>query len=115
MGANLKNQHMKIWSDNKAAVATIRNTSSRSKALMPYIRETYWIGMEHNIMLSSSHIAGKLNILADRISRLATLKDAFDARLLLAGFSGGLVQCKNHMSIRAFYFLQGAWTPISGG
>ena len=112
-GSALLNSHVKIISDNMATVAALRKATSRSGSLMPLIREIYWICVQFNITISSAHIPGKLNILADRVSRLVSCSEAYDARLLLANFTSGIVACKTHMSWFAFCFLQGAWTPTS--
>jgi hypothetical protein len=61
--------------------------------------------VELNRTLYGSHIAGKLNVLADRISRLVSIKDAFDVRLLLANVTSLSMPCKLNMSWASFHFL----------
>lgn len=109
-GQNLRNKHIIVHSSNMATVTVLRSNTSRSNALMPLIREIFWHSVENNITLSSCYIPGNQNLLPDRISRLASPKEAYDARLLLASFTIQLVAC--HMSWQSFYFLQGIWTPI---
>jgi hypothetical protein len=108
-GEFLCNAHVCIRSDCMSAVAALNKSTSRSKNLMPIVREIFWLSVKFNITISSSHIAGKLNVLSDRISRLDNICAASDARLLLANFSWATVTCKDHMSIATFLWLQVAW------
>jgi hypothetical protein len=101
-----------VRSDNLTAVSALNKSTSRGVALMPIIREIFWLGVEYNLVVSSMHIPGEQNLLADRISRLHSLSHANDARYLLAGGSDAIVTCKNHMSKAAFDYLQNVW--ISG-
>jgi hypothetical protein len=112
-GSELRDKHVKVWTDNTCVIAALRKQTSRGKDLMPLIREIYLLCVQFNLTISCAHIAGRRNILADRISRLASVREAFDARLLLSNFTAGIVFCKHHLSDRAYWFLQGAWTPIS--
>jgi hypothetical protein len=112
-GARLKDVHVKIRSDNSATVACLQKSTSRSKDLMRWVREIFWLSVEHNILITSAHIPGHLNLLADRISRLSDYSLAMDARLLLANFSLEMITCKDHMSISAFLSLQESWTRVS--
>ena len=88
----------------------MNKSTSRSKALMPIIREIFWLSVEYNITVSASYIAGKLNVLPDRISRLDQLLCAYDARFLLAGFGREVVYCSTNMSFSSFIWLQERWT-----
>jgi hypothetical protein len=108
-GPSLRNCHVLIRSDCVAAVSALNKSTSRSKNLMPIIREIFWLAVKYNITVSSAHIPGKLNILSDRISRMDNRICAFDARVMLAGFKPSLVFCKSHMSYATFVWLQAVW------
>ena len=101
---------MRIRSDNSATVSALNKSTSRSAEMMPWVREIFWISVEFDFKISSVHIPGKLNVLADRISRLSDLNSAMDARLLLANFSSSMVICNEHMTIDSFCSLQAKWT-----
>jgi hypothetical protein len=108
-GPTLSNAHVCVRSDSMVAVAALNKATSRCKRLMPIIREIFWLGVEYNITISSSHIAGKLNLLSDRISRMNEFSLAKEARVLLSGFSDAIVFCKGHMSTASFLWLQEEW------
>jgi hypothetical protein len=108
-GPCLENVHLRVRSDNMATVSALNKSTSRSPVLMPHIKEIFWLCVKFNIHLSSVHIPGVENLLADRISRLDEKLKAFDARLLLANFSASLISCNEHMSLDSFIYLQEAW------
>jgi hypothetical protein len=109
-GPHLAGEHVRIRSDNSATVAALNKTTSRSATLMVYIREIFWLAVANNITISCVHIPGRVNYVADRISRLNEFSLAMDARLLLANFSPAVVTVKHHMSWSAFVYLQELWT-----
>ena len=96
-----------------ATVAALNKSTSRSTALMPHIQEIFWLSVRYDLTISSVHIPGVVNILADRLSRLSSLSEAFDARLLLAGFSNSIVACRGHISSVSFLYLQEVWIQAS--
>ena len=108
-GPKLAGCHVKIQSDNVATVSSLNKTTSRSAALMPHIRNLFWLGVKFDVTVSSVHIPGSENILADRISRLDSFSEACEARLILAGFASKIVFCVGHISIPSFIYLQGLW------
>ena len=101
--------HICVRSDNSATVASINKGSSRSPELLSLIQELFWLSVEFSFKLSAFFIPGKVNYLADRISRLDVLPQALDAHSILSNFSGGIVPCVNHMSPRSFIWLQDQW------
>ena len=80
---------------------------------MPIIREIFWLCVENDVTVSSCHIPGKLNVLADNISRMDSLSHAKEARIMLAGFSTNVVPCMGHMSKLSFDSLQRSWITAS--
>jgi hypothetical protein len=96
-----------------ATVAAIKNSTSRSADLMPYIREIFWLVVRFDLTISAVHIKGDRNILADRISRLDSCRMAMDARLLLANFSNSVIFVRGHISPVTFDWLQEFWTRTS--
>ena len=112
-GSRLTGSHVRIRSDNAVTVAVLNKSTSRSANLMPMIKEIFWLSVKHNILISSAHVPGKDNVLADRISRLHCLRASLDARLLLAAFTPGIVICRGHISKESFVWLQGSWIQDS--
>jgi hypothetical protein len=74
-----------------------------------HVREIYWLCLQYDTTILAVYIPGRYNTLADRISQFSYLRDAFDARLLLAGFSNSVITCKNHMTQASFCYLQERW------
>jgi hypothetical protein len=108
-GPLLADSHVCVRSDSMSAVAALNKSTSRSKQLMPIVRENFWLSVRYNITVSSTHISGKLNVLSDRISRMDNLWSAMQARFILANFSPFFVVCKGHMTNIAFVWLQEEW------
>jgi hypothetical protein len=101
--------HVQVRSDNMATVAAINKGTSRSEDLLSVIQEMFWLSVKLNFRLTASHIPGKINILADRLSRLHLLPEAHEARLLLANFSQDIISCRSHMTPITFIYLQDCW------
>ena len=112
-GPLMRGCHIRIRSDNMATIAAIKNSTSRSADLMPYIREIFWLVVRFDLTISAVHIKGDLNILTDRISRLDSCRMAMDARLLLANFSNSVIFVRGHISPVTFDWLQESWTRTS--
>ena len=55
-------------------------------------------------------LAGVDNVLADRISRMSVLSNAYEVGYLLSGVPSMMLLCENHMSKDAFLYLQVQWT-----
>ena len=66
----LSNSRVCFYTDNEAISVTINKQSCRNKELMTLIRPLVLCCMHTNIRFRAKHIAGKLNILPDRLSRL---------------------------------------------
>jgi hypothetical protein len=112
-GPQLVDCHVRIRSDNSATVAALNKSTSRSDSLMPHIREIFWLCVQYNISISSVHIPGSENVLADRISRMSSLREAYESRLLLANFSSSLIAVKGHVSYATFIDFQDEWIRSS--
>lgn len=65
-----ENKKILFMSDNMAVVAIINKQTSKDKNIMSMVRVMVSICLKHNIMFASQHVPGKLNVLADRLSRL---------------------------------------------
>ena len=68
-GHLMKNNNIMYACDNSAVVEILNRQSSRNKICMQIIRPLTLLLIEHNINLKAEHIAGKLNIIPDLISR----------------------------------------------
>ena len=58
-----------FYTDNEAISIVINKQTAKDNDLMRLVRPLVWICMKHNIKFRSRHIPGKLNVLADRLSR----------------------------------------------
>jgi hypothetical protein len=68
------NSSVVIHTDNITAKAAINKGSARSKLAMGVVREVFWLSTLYNFKIRAVHIAGKLNIVADAVSRLHSVK-----------------------------------------
>ena len=110
-GEELSGSHVIIRSDNMVTVSALNKSTSRGPEIMPLVRQIFWLCVKHGIVITGQFIPGKVNILADRISRLEELESAKEARYILANFvCDRWVACVGHMSIGAFVCLQDRWT-----
>ena len=98
-----------VCTDNTATMSALNKGTSRSRAMMPIVRDIFWCCVKFECSMVSTHLAGSLNVLADRISRLDDLKSAHEAHALLSNSGNEWVYCKKHMSEVSFIFLQGRW------
>jgi hypothetical protein len=101
--------HIIVRSDNMSAVSAINKSTSRSVQLLPIVKELFWLTVKFNFKLSAVFLPGKLNILADHISRLDDLKAANCMKFLLLPSVGELLFCKSHMSLNTSLLLQERW------
>ena len=112
-GPCLSGCHVKVQSDNVATVSALNKTTSRSVSLMPHVRNLFWLSVKFDVTITSVHIPGCENILADRISRMSNISHAYDLQGLLTNGSFQKVQCKGHMTYSAYCFLQEIWSASS--
>ena len=96
-------------SDNSATVASVNKGTSRSPELLSLIQEIFWLAVRWNFKLSASFVPGKLNFLADRLSRLNQRHLAIEANLMLSNFKPCVIFCNQHMSQETFVWLQESW------
>ena len=68
--SELSNQRIVIHSDNEALESVINKSTSKHPGIMSLIRRMTLTCMQFNINIRAQHIAGKLNSLADMLSRL---------------------------------------------
>ena len=114
-GPQLAGSHVLILSDNSVMVTALNKTTSKGSEIMPLVRQIFWLCVNYDITITSVFIAGKLNILADGISRMDDFNSASYARLILANFDCfKLIPCSGHMSQATFLWLQGRWIKASG-
>ena len=66
---SLKDQRLLVLCDNEAVVHVINNQTSKDKDLMSLIRQLTVALMNNNLILRAKHVPGKLNIIADALSR----------------------------------------------
>ena len=110
-GSALSGSHVIIRSDNSVSVSALNIATSRGVEIMPIVRNFFWLCVKHDITVTGLFIPGKLNVLADNISRLHNVFSANCARFTIADFDVcKLVACNGHMSKAAYMFLQDVWT-----
>ena len=63
-------RHIIIYTDNITTCAAINKGISKDPLVMSYLCNVFWLGNIFNFTMSSTHIAGSLNIYADSASRL---------------------------------------------
>ena len=66
---SLKDQRLLVLCHNEAVVHVINNQTSKDKDLMSLIRQLTVALMNNNLILRAKHVPGKLNIIADALSR----------------------------------------------
>lgn len=64
-----KQQKIVLHSDNEATVHVINKLSSKDTIMMKWVRRLVLLSMKHNILFRARHIQGKLNNVADSLSR----------------------------------------------
>jgi hypothetical protein len=100
--------HIRVRTDNIAAAATINRSTSRSLELLQIVKEIFWLSVRYNFRISAQYLPGKLNILADRISRMSDFNEALCAKNLLCG-SENVLFCSGHMTYASYVYLQEMW------
>ena len=68
-GNILANKCVVLWVDNEALVSVLNKQSSTDDQVMFLIRKLVLFSLIHNINFRANHILGKLNVLADSLSR----------------------------------------------
>ena len=71
---------MLLLSDNAASVEAINNMRAKSPVLMSLVRELFYICAIHSFQVKAKHVAGKLNPLADCLSRPSIRQQAWSLR-----------------------------------
>ena len=69
-GPRWANKRVCVETDNTQAMAFINNGTCKNPLAMSWLREIFWLSVRYNFHLRSRHLPGKLNIYADRLSRL---------------------------------------------
>lgn len=64
------NLHVICYTDNSSVRSMVNKGCSTNHYCMALIRDIFWICVEHNVHLTSRHIPGKENIIADLLSRI---------------------------------------------
>ena len=67
--SHVSNVHIRLCMDNSVSVSYLNNMGGRKKKFNT-LTNMIWLGyIDHNIILSSAHIAGSENLTADRLSK----------------------------------------------
>eukprot|EP00111_Clytia_hemisphaerica_P012840 TCONS_00037755-protein len=106
----LRNKVVHIHCDNTAAVAMLNKGTTKDPDMMSHLREAFWLSAIFNFSIRVFHVPGKLNVLADHISRLHMPfhLQAFAQHLLnWYGPCPVNLAAIGHMSPPSFFFLVG--------
>ena len=68
-GSAWAHRPVQFYCDNQTAVHTIRSGSSKNDAIMYLLRELFLISAKFYFQVSAVHVPGKINVIADAISR----------------------------------------------
>ena len=105
-----KNKIIHVYCDNTAAVAMLNKGTTRSPVMMTYLRHLFWLSATFNFRLKAFHVPGRLNIVADHISRLHDA-DHFLAFLSMlqdiTPYPVTELPAVEHMSLDCYHFLLG--------
>jgi hypothetical protein len=111
-GPSWSGQHVVVRSDNMSTIASINKGSSRSIDMLKLVQEMFWCSVRYSFKLSAVHLPGKLNIVSDRISRMADFGSACEASLLLFNGYSFPIDCGGHMSYSTYLSLQEGWNRV---
>ena len=68
-GSTLANKKVRFFTDNSVIVSVINTQSSKDPILMSLVRSLVLSTLRHNILFHAAHIPGRLNNIADFLSR----------------------------------------------
>ena len=105
-GENWSGKRILVRTDNTTTAAAINKGSCRQPQVMHLIRELYWLSIKYNFKLSASFLPGKLNSVADAISRLNEQSSAMFVYNLLKPAHTLVFNLFGHMSHASYCFLQ---------
>lgn len=67
--ADMSNKNIIIFSDNIAVVDVLNHQTTKEPLMLSLLRVLVLHCLQHNILITSRHISGKLNVLPDALSR----------------------------------------------
>jgi len=109
----LKDKTVHIHCDNTSVVAMLNEGTTANPCMMSYLRRLFWLSARFNFRLRCFHVPGKLNVLADNISRLHMPAHflAFMRHLQTTQGSSALgTIAAKHMSCLCYLFLLGLYS-----
>ena len=68
-GYKLKNHCVVFMTDNAALVSILNDQTCKCKRVMKMLRQFVLTSMKFNVLFKAQHIPGKLNVIADCLSR----------------------------------------------
>ncbi|VDI50863.1 Hypothetical predicted protein [Mytilus galloprovincialis] len=77
-GKDWENKRVVIFSDNMTTVACLNKCTSRSKILMSYLRDLFWLSATYNFHITAVHVPGKVPLLPFSSLSCQALKLSFD-------------------------------------
>ena len=101
--------HVRVRTDNVAAMSAINNATSKSQDLMLLVREMFWLCVKFECRITACYIKGVDNIVSDRLSRLHEPSAAMEAWDLMFMCDPDCVFAEGHMSYSSFLALQSIW------
>ena len=74
----IPNTRMLVFCDNEAVCYIVNNQTSKDRQLMSLVRRLTIALMRSNVLLRAKHVPGKLNVLADALSRFQDTRELRD-------------------------------------
>lgn len=72
-----KGRHVVVWTDSTVAVAAFNRGTSTTPIVMEWLRELFFLSALHNFRFTARHVPGKVNVLADALSRFVLFSFEF--------------------------------------
>ena len=110
---SLRNKVVHIHCNNQAAVAMLNKGTTRNPVMMTYLRRLFWCSARYNFRLRVFYVPGKLNVLADHMSRLhfPVHLQAFCRHLLTTSGPDALrAPASPNRSVMSYFFLFGLYS-----
>lgn len=103
-----QNSDIIVYTDSSVAKSVINKGSCRNEKVMDALRDMFWLMVKFNFRLRAVHIPGKLNQMADVISRLHEPGQILHLQSLLNNWhhnNGYTIEWNNHMSVASLQLL----------
>ena len=119
-GYRWSNSKVVIYTDSTSAKGMLAKAKAKNSMVTEALKELFLFSIIFNFELVPVHLPGKLNLVADRLSRIRDRRAALELLTLLPLYTGKIVICHKHFVSRhvsqrvlVLLYLQGC--PLIGG